>query len=124
VRFLETRKRSKGDCVMFDIDDTLINPRTNEIIQHVKDLLDFCISRGYLIAIITARSGDEVNIMLTQDELREHHIFYDFLAFCIPQNKTMCKQHLMRWRGWHFVLSVGDQLTDLTDSDMYLRVLA
>ena len=122
VRFLETREKEDNDCVMFDIDDTLIDPRTNKTIVHVKSLLDFCVSKGYLIAIITARPADDMNIKYTQEELREHSIFYDFLAFCSPTSKTLCKQHLTQTRGWHFVLSVGDQPTDLTDSDMYLLV--
>jgi len=63
-----------------------------------------------------------MNMHYTQQELKEHSIFYDFLAFCSPTTKTLCKQHLIQTRGWNFVLSVGDQPTDLTDSDIYLLV--
>lgn len=120
--FIKYRKRKSGDCVMFDIDDTLINVNTEKTILHVKKLLDLCISKGYKIAIITARPALSDNMKWTEQQLKEHSIRYDFLGFCAPQDKTLCKQHLTQTRGWNFVLSVGDQPTDLTDSDMYLLV--
>ena len=123
VRFIKNRKREVDDCVMFDIDDTLINSETKESIRHIKELLDTCISYGYIIVIITARHGDKDTMKYTKLELLRHSIFYDFIGFYPPQEKTLCKQYLTRTRGWNFVLSVGDQPTDLTDSDMYLLVV-
>lgn len=122
VSFIKTRNKNNGDSVMFDIDDTLINQKTGKIIKHIKKLLDLCISRGYKVAIITARPPFEDNVMWTERQLMYHSIRYNFLAFCSPQDKTHCKKHLIEKEGWNFVLSVGDQPTDLTDSDMYLLV--
>ena len=111
-----------GDAVMFDIDDTLINSKTDKVIPHVKDLLDRCKQLGYKIVIITARSGDSYVQDLTEKQLAEHGIRYDFLGYCNAESKTYVKQHLMKTNSWHFVLSVGDLTTDLTDSDIYLLV--
>jgi hypothetical protein len=122
VSFINIRKRKPGDCVMFDIDDTLIDAKTEKTITHVKKLLDLCIYKKYKVAIITARPPLAENMKWTEQQLKDHSIRYDFLGFCAPQDKTLCKQHLTQTRGWNFVLSVGDQPTDLTDSEMYLLV--
>jgi len=122
VSFIENRERREGDSVMFDIDDTLIDEKTEKTIIHVKKLLDLCTSKGYNIAIITARPSHSETIDWTTEQLKEHSIKYDFLGFCSPLDKSLCKQHLTQTRGWNFVLSVGDQPTDLTDSEMYLLV--
>ena len=111
-----------GDAVMFDIDDTLINSQTGKVIPHVKSLLDTCKKIGYKIVIITARPGDSDTQDYTEKELAKHNIRYDFLGYCDPETKSYFKRYLMKKEGWHFVLSVGDMWTDLTDSDIYLLI--
>tara|TARA_B110000858_G_scaffold193996_1_gene247590 strand:+ start:1028 stop:1411 length:384 start_codon:yes stop_codon:yes gene_type:complete len=122
LEHITSRERRDGDAVMFDIDDTLINSQTGKVIPHVKSLLDMCKQLGYKIVIITARAGDSVSQDYTEKELTEHNIRYDFLGYCDPDTKSYLKQYLMKKEGWHFVLSVGDMWTDLTDSDIYLLV--
>ena len=122
LNHINSRERREGDAVMFDIDDTLINVETGKVIPHVKSLLDLCKQRGYKIVIITARTGDSYTQDYTEKEIAQHNIRYDFLGYCDPETKTYLKQHLMKKEGWHFVLSVGDMWTDLTDSDIYLLV--
>lgn len=122
LHHINSRERREGDAVMFDIDDTLINSRTGKTIWHVKRLLDVCKELAYKIVIITARSGDPVTQSHTENQLAKHNIRYDFLGYCDPESKSFLKQYLMKKEGWHFVLSVGDLWTDLTDSDIYLLV--
>lgn len=122
IEYLITRETREGDAVMFDIDDTLINSKTGKVIPHIKTLLNTCKQIGYKIVIITARPGHCYSQRFTEKELAEHNITYDFLGFCDAILKTYLKQHLMKKEGWHFVMSVGDRETDLTDSDIYVLV--
>ena len=114
---------TQKDCVMFDIDDTLINQKTGKVIPHIKKLLDSCRQLGYKIIIITARPDTYEVRQMTYFELRELGIFYSALYFRTPSQKSYLKRELKRKRGWNFVLSVGDQPTDLTDSEVYLQVV-
>ena len=63
---------------MFDIDDTLLYvPNKNNLlilIKPMKRLLDYCISKGLLIIIITARDNAYKNY--TIQELNKHSINY------------------------------------------------
>lgn len=122
LEFITTRERRDGDVVMFDIDDTLICQKTGKVVPHIKNLLDMCKDLGYKIVIITARPGDTKTQEVTEKQLSSLDIRYDFLGYCDPELKTVLKKHLMKKEGWHFVLSVGDLDTDLTDSDIYLLV--
>lgn len=103
------------DAVMFDIDDTLIRQRDGTPIQSIIDILDMCRMTGYRIVIITARpsTGKET----TMRQLESLGIYYDELYFCPPQMKSVIKRRL----GYNFILSVGDQPTDLTDSQNYIN---
>lgn len=122
LEHITQRTVATGDAVMFDIDDTLINSKTNKPIKHVVELLNTCKQLGYKIVIITARTGDSYTQEYTEKQLAENYITYNFLGYCDPQTKSYVKQQLMKNEGWHFVLSVGDMWTDLTDSDIYLLV--
>ena len=122
IRYITRHRREPGDSIMFDIDDTLIDSRTHKTVPHIKNLLDLCKQIGYNIVIITARPGDPYSQEYTEEQLEAHGIKYDLLAYCVPESKTYVKRHLTDTRNWNFVLSVGDQPTDLTDSDIYLLV--
>jgi len=114
---------TQKDCVMFDIDDTLINHMTGKVIPHIKKLLDSCRQLGYKIIIITARPDTFEARQMTVFELRELGIFYSAIYFRAPLQKSYLKKELKQTRGWNFVLSVGDQPTDLTDSEVHLQVV-
>ena len=105
-----------NDAAMFDIDDTLIwtNGQPNvPIIQ----LLHRMRGLGYKIVIITARPGVEIAVQMTQKQLANHGIVYDYLGFTSAETKTLMK----RRPGYNFVLSVGDMPTDWTDSKYYIN---
>ena len=104
------------DAVMFDIDDTLIRTDGTPIAEMI-DLLRRSKMAGYRVVIITARPGYPDSIKWTQRQLASKGIHYDEIYFCSPNMKSTVKRRL----GYNFLLSVGDQPTDLTDSQNYIN---
>lgn len=113
-------KRGPSDAVMFDIDDTLIDSDSKEIIYTIYNILKFANKLGYIIVIITARPSRKSVKDYTRDELRDNGIFWDRLFFASPRRKDEVKKNL----GYRFVLSVGDRMTDLTRSEYILKLPA
>jgi len=107
-----------ADAVMFDIDDTLIEAITGRRIEKVYTLYQQAKARGYKIIIVTARPAFTANVRWTQKQLRKNGITYDKLVFASAQDKGYYK----RTSGYRFVLSVGDQDTDLTDSAYAIKI--
>ena len=108
------------EAVMFDIDDTLIKTRNGKPIPEIVELLTRCKMVGYRVVIITARPWYQSNVERTKRELERNGIQYDEIYFSKPQDKTLVKKQLMK-KGYKFLLSVGDQPTDLTDSTNYIN---
>lgn len=106
------------DAVMFDIDDTLINSRTGMRIERVYKLYKHLKGLGYKIIIVTARPGFAENRKWTREELLKNGITYDRLIFAKAEYKGLYK----RMSGYNFVISVGDQATDLTDSQYCIKI--
>jgi len=71
-------------CVVFDIDGTLINPRTNKLIKPVFQFYQYCKAINIQIIIITARPGSDNNIKWTIEMLKKHNIETDKLNFMRP----------------------------------------
>ena len=106
----------KTDAVMFDIDDTLIF--MNGVINTpILKLLWDAQAMGFLIVIITARPGSQPVIQFTVQQLERNGIVFDKLAFADAHMKGKVKRDL----GYNFVLSVGDQPTDFTDSRHFIN---
>jgi hydroxymethylpyrimidine pyrophosphatase-like HAD family hydrolase len=108
---------SNMEAVMFDIDDTLLSRDTSTPIPKVINLLYHCKALGYVIVIMTARPGFEYNRRYTELQLKQYEIPYDYLIFCDASEKTRIKNEM----DLHFVLSVGDQPTDLGGSTYYIN---
>lgn len=106
------------DAVMFDIDDTLITSLSGRRIEKVYSLYKQVKSRGYKIIIVTARPAFTANVRWTRDQLKKHGITYDALVFASAADKGYYK----RTSGYNFILSVGDQDTDLTDSTYAIKI--
>ena len=111
IKQLVNRKRTKDDAVMFDIDDTLITMSGKPIVPII-ELAKRAFRIGYHIVIITARPGWDTNIEWTVKQLKSIGVEYTYLGFTSPETKTKMKQQL----PYNFIMSVGDSLTDLTDS--------
>jgi hypothetical protein len=117
-----SRKNGEKLAVMFDIDDTLLYVTGKvTLIKPIKNLLDFCISQGLLIIIITARDSSYKHH--TQMELNKYSINYsslylherfpgetneDFYNF-----KSNIKKYLYDKYKIKVIMSLGDQDLDV-----------
>ena len=115
---LKNRVVGEKDAVMFDIDDTLIFTNGNANVPIIK-LLHYAKYLGYKIIIITARPAMKWNVEFTQYQLKQYGIPYDALVITPAHNKGNIK----RESGLNYVLSVGDQDTDLTDTQHALKIM-
>ena len=115
---LKNRVVGEKDAVMFDIDDTLIFTNGNANVPIIK-LLHYAKQLGYKIIIITARPAVRVTVEITQYQLKQYGIPYDALVITPAHNKGTIK----RKSGLNYVLSVGDQDTDLTDTQHALKIM-
>ena len=113
-------------AVMFDIDDTLLYVPTRNngnltLIKPMKNLLDFCISKGLLVIIITARASEHRKY--TIDELNKHGINYSslYLHEIHPDEtseefnnfKSNIKKYLFQKYKIKIIMSVGDNNIDV-----------
>jgi len=114
---LKNRVVEKKDAVMFDIDDTLIftNGRAN---TEMIDLLNYSKRLGYKIIIITARPFSIVTRQFTIMQLKKYGIIYDELYLTPALNKGNVKKQ----SGYNYILSVGDQETDLTHTKYGIKI--
>ena len=108
---------AENDAVMFDIDDTLLKKDETPIPEMIY-LFRVCKSLGYKMVIITARPYYEENIINTKNQLIKNGIITDKLVFTDMEKKTKAKELL----EYNFVLSVGDQYTDLGGSDHSIKL--
>jgi len=113
---LKNHKKYGNDGVMFDIDDTIIRSSDDSIIQDILNLLNYAYKLGYRIVLITARPPQSQEY--TQNQLRDKRIPYHELYFSPAGEKGALKRNL----DIRFVLSVGDQETDCTDSMFSLKL--
>tara|TARA_B000000557_G_scaffold218985_1_gene186613 strand:+ start:1765 stop:2253 length:489 start_codon:yes stop_codon:yes gene_type:complete len=113
-------------CVVFDIDGTLINPVTNQIIKPVVDFFQYCNELGMKNIIVTARPGSPYNIEYTVNLLKSLGIHTQFYNFMKPElfyenkqreykeeaRKEILKKH-------EILMSIGDMIFDM---DTYCNV--
>ena len=117
VDILKDRVISEKDAVMFDIDDTLIfiNGQAN---LPIINLLKYAMNLGYKIIIITARPANAITMTFTKWQLRKYGIPYHSLIITPAQNKGNIKVKT----GLNYILSVGDQPTDLTHTKYAIKI--
>ena len=106
--------------VMFDIDDTLLHVNNNDSLTPIKsmvNLLNYCISSGFIVLIITAR--DSRYLTQTKKDLSKNKIKYDYLYLReSPQDdyqmfKSDIKKKFQNELGLKIVMSVGDNEIDI-----------
>lgn len=117
MNFLSTRARGLNDAVMFDIDDALIRVDGTPIREMIT-LYKFAEMLGYIMIIITARPYSNSNSMWTARQLLKFGINPVNLYFTPARLKGDAKREL----GYTFVLSVGDQWTDLSDTIKWIKL--
>ena len=114
---LKNRVVEKKDAVMFDIDDTLIFTNGHANMEMI-DLLNYSKRLGYKIIIITARPFSIVTRQFTIMQLKKYGIIYDELYLTPALNKGNVKKQ----SGYNYILSVGDQETDLTHTKYGIKI--
>jgi len=114
---LTNRVIGPNDAVMFDIDETLIH-RDGTPIPKIINLLQMCKCAGYKVVIMTARPLSKLNVEFTKEQLASFKIPYNFLMFISADDKTKIKRQL----NLKFILSVGDQITDIGASTYWIKL--
>ena len=124
INYLDLIEYNKNYCVMFDIDDTLIDSETSNPIKPIVNLLKECNKRKLKVLIITAR--DDRYTLETIEELDKNGIYhnipnkkhYDFLYLRhSPKDdneyfKSKLKEQLYN-DGYITIMSIGDNLIDI-----------
>jgi len=105
-------------CVVFDIDDTLIESETHKPIQPTVDFYHYIKSIGFHTVIVTAREGSEQNIEYTIDELKNLGINdYTHIFFRLPHImnlylfKKNCRKYIYE-NICPIIISIGDKTWD------------
>ena len=119
ARLISERVKNINDVIMFDIDDTLIDSIRGEPMWNVIELYKFAKIRKYIIIIITARPPDDENVRLTKEQLESLGIYPDALIFSLAEDKGWVKKFFIKY---NFFLSIGDQLTDITNTKHYIKL--
>lgn len=114
---LRNRIIDDKDAIMFDIDDTLIftNGKGN---TPIIELLRYSKKLGYKIIIITAKPQNTPTLTFTKWQLHQYNIPYDALIIAPAHEKGNVKVKT----GLNYVLSVGDQPTDLTHTKYAIKI--
>lgn len=124
--YINSYNISKKNAVMFDIDDTLLYVKENSnqlILTPIKpiiELLNYCIVKGLVVIIITAR--DSIYKDQTINDLNRNSINYSFLYLRkngeddINTFKQSVKQYLYENHRLKIIMSVGDQNIDVSGS--------
>lgn len=120
IHHISNRNKSiKNHAVIFDIDDTILNPETNTLIQPIFELYNYALENNIYTIFITARDGYEMNQKFTIEQLNSHGIKgYDLLYFR-PPNMTDVKKYKKYARknvvetGYKPLFSIGDMEWDI-----------
>jgi len=112
-------KTIKNYAVIFDIDDTILNPVSNTLIKPIYDLYQHALENNVYTIFITARDGSGMNKELTINQLKSHGIKgYDLIYFR-PPHMTDIKKYKKYARknvvetGYKPLFSIGDMLWDI-----------
>lgn len=103
-------------AVVFDIDDTLINSDTGEIMPKTFSLFQYCVTRGYRVYIITARAWTPDAVNFTLNQLRSLGIKgFQSIAFRPPDyfDIPKFKEDARKSIPQEVVMSIGDQRWDV-----------
>ena len=116
MNILEQIPFNRDQAVVFDIDDTLINSDTGEIMPKVFSLYRYCVMKGYHVYIITARANTPDAVAFTLNQLRSRGIIgFRSIAFRAPDDWDIprFKMEARRSIPQKVMMSVGDQDWDI-----------
>ena len=105
-------------AVVFDIDDTLLNKRT-EPLTHMVELYRECCRIGFVPILITARPGFTHSIEVTQMQLQRiglhgwQHLYFIPPGHRDPYAYKIAARRNVHENGLQVVMSLGDQPWDI-----------
>lgn len=118
-------KKKKGTCVVFDIDDTLIESEMGNCIKETKELAQYCHKNNIPTFFITARLKEKDVIRDTLKELRDQGIEVEEENLKlspaswresfpkISQWKRNTREKISKSLGHKITFTLGDQWGDL-----------
>jgi predicted HAD superfamily phosphohydrolase YqeG len=105
-----------NQAIVFDIDDTLINSDTHQLMPKTVSLFKYCVNRGYHVYIITARAKTNEAVNFTLRQLSSLGITgFRSIAFRNPNdfNISKFKEDARKSIPQTVIMSVGDQPWDI-----------
>lgn len=116
---LSKLKIGPNTAIVFDIDDTLINPRTGALITPVYNLYKRALDLDLVPFIVTARIASHYNILVTKNDLSRKNITYKNLFLrsekCSdPAHFKYKSREKITRDGYTIIMSVGDMDWDIT----------
>lgn len=109
----------KNHVAIFDIDDTILKPIENVLIEPIYDLYNYAKQNGIYSIFITAREGTNKNMEFTIKQLKELGIVgYDLLYFRPPKMNNVSEYKLfarknVKESGYKPLFSIGDMHWDV-----------
>lgn len=125
IKIYETTVIQGKHCVIFDIDDTLIQSCNGRIIYHIKGLYDFFIQNGVKVFLLTARDPYYRDNTVTQ--LRRLGICgYKDLFMVGSKDKGRVKKNVRKMleeeRDYTILFNIGDADSDFMGGYFDVRV--
>ena len=119
---IDNRDKSiKNYVIILDIDDTIYDPKKNELIEPIHDLYNYALSQNIYTVFITAREGSNHTKDITVYQLNSLGIKgYDLLYLRPPHMTNVYKYKKYARRnvvesGYTPLISIGDQPWDCGD---------
>lgn len=118
IETIDNLNFDENSIIVYDIDDTLINKSGEPIIPIINTFM-YAKNKGIKTAIITARSGTEINISLTEKQLEKFGITGYKFAYYRPWYKNDQETFKLYARkdlfdnGYKVEISIGDMPWDI-----------
>ena len=119
INYLSQLNVEDKDCIVFDIDETLIDLNGN-VIQPIVDIYNYAKKIKYLIVLITGRTGLQKVVEYTTSQLKNKNITgykYLYLRPNINEDPFIYKENarksLVYNEGYTIIMSIGDQILDM-----------
>ena len=112
-------KPNMYEAIVFDLDGTIIFNGSKNIINPIKNFIDFCSEKNIKIIIITARPGNKNTINKTKLFFENLHIKYDKFFFKNPEFKNVkefkknARIYVTENINFNILMSIGDNQWDM-----------
>ena len=120
----KSQKISKYHCVIFDIDDTLINTYSGRVIEPMKELYNFFVRKGIRVYILTAR--DPYYRFSTEDQLGRNGINQYKELFMVGNTSKGREKRMVRKmiesKGYKILFNIGDSDSDFEGGHSLYKV--